>query len=418
MTGNSLVRAVLRNRSEVLLQRGDDTDRWATISGPADTDPERAARREVLAGTELSPAEFQLVRSGDPFACSLDSENCTVHPFLFECEHREVGLGTDTAHTEWLPPTAILSRRTVPGLWRTYDGVRPTVETVEDDTDHGSTRIAIRALAVLRDEAGIAVHGRETTETDDADSDESAVADVAHELLAARPSMTAVANRVHRAMAAAGEPADVVTTAHEGIDRARRVDREAATAGAEFVGDHVATLSRSGTVRELLAAADPARVLVAESRPGREGVDAAVDLEIGDGNPAVTLTTDAAFAAEFAARGVETLLVGADAVLADGRVVNKAGTRAAALAAAHEGISVVVVAASDKISPGGEYDPEERDPSEVYDGDAPVSVANPTFDVTPATAIDTVVTERGALDTGDVEAIAAEHRSLREWDRE
>ena len=44
-----------------------------------------------------------------------------------------------------------------------------------------------------------------------------------------------------------------------------------------------------------------------------------------------------------------------------------------------------------------------------------VSVANPTFDVTPSGAVDTVVTERGTLDAGDIEAIAAEHRQLRGW---
>jgi len=406
------VRVLLRNRSEVLLHHsGDDTDspRWGAVSGPADTDPEREARRAVLTGTDLSPADITLAAAGEPFRVDLRSGQRWVHPFVFDCERREVTLD---GNGEWVPPTAILSRETVPGLWETYDRVRPSVETVADDTEHGSTEVSIRALEMLRDEAGLAAHGQQS---DAGASDDRPVAAVARELVTARPSMTAVGNRVHRAMAAADEPPAVVSTAHEGIKRARRADSEAARAGTDLLGTRVATLSRSGTVREALERADPAEILVAESRPGGEGRDVATALAAG-GGPVVTLTTDAAFEAELATREIDTLVVGADAVLADGRVVNKAGTRAAALAAAHEGIPVVVATASDKIAPGIEHNTEERDPTEVYNGDTPVSVANPIFDVTPASAIDTVATERGTLDTDGVAAIAAEHDDLREWE--
>jgi translation initiation factor 2B subunit (eIF-2B alpha/beta/delta family) len=416
MTGPPVVRPLVRNHSELLLlSRSDATDatgKWGTVSGPADTDPERAARRELLSSTDLSSAEFTLVRAGEPLVVD-GSEQCRVHPFLFDCERRDIA-SKAAARAEWAPPTVMLARETVPGLWRTYDRVRPTVETVAGDTEHGSTRVSIRALEVLRDEAALAAHTQESDAVDTDSHDDRSVAAVAAELVAARPSMTAVANRVHRAVAAADEPADVASTAHEGISRARRVDGEAAAAAVDLLGDSVATLSRSGTVRRTLGAADPGEVLVATSRPGREGVGVAVDLSDAGSEPRVTLTTDTAFAGALATRPVETLVLGADTVLADGRVVNKVGTRGAALAAAHEGIDVVVVAASDKISPGTSYDPEQRDPAEVYDGDAPVSVTSPTFDVTPSGAVDAVVTERGALDTGDIAEIAAEHRALRD----
>jgi translation initiation factor 2B subunit (eIF-2B alpha/beta/delta family) len=415
MTGRGAVRVILRNRSEVLLRREAGEKRWGTVSGPADTDPERAARRELLDSTALSAAEFILVRTGDPVDIDVSSGHRRVHPFLFDCRRRPGGPERASDRTEWVPPTEILARETVPGLWETYDRVRPTVETVAGDTEHGSAHVSIRALAVLRDEAAFATRGG-ASETDGTAAGRS-VAAVARDLLAARPSMTAVANRVHRAMAA-GTPADIPPTAHDEISRARRVDGEAATAAGDLLGEHVATLSRSGTVRETLATADPEQVLVAESRPGREGVDTAAALARAANGPDVTLTTDAAFPGELADREVETLVVGADAVLADGRVVNKVGTRAAALSAAREGTDVVVVAASDKVSPGTGYDPEIRDPGEVYDGDTPVSVTNPTFGVTPPDVVDTVVTEHGVLDAGDVEEIAARHRSLREWERE
>jgi len=55
------------------------------------------------------------------------------------------------------------------------------------------------------------------------------------------------------------------------------------------------------------------------------------------------------------------------------------------------------------------------EPFEVYDGSAPVSVRNPTFDVTPADVV-TVVTEDGVLDADGIRAIAREHRRRRAWE--
>jgi methylthioribose-1-phosphate isomerase len=51
----------------------------------------------------------------------------------------------------------------------------------------------------------------------------------------------------------------------------------------------------------------------------------------------------------------------------------------------------------------------------VYEGDRPISVANPTFDVTDAAAIDGIVTERGVLDSGEVSAIAEELAAFASW---
>lgn len=404
MSPGVTVTGLLRNRGELLLLCYGDTGRWDGVTGGAAGDPAEAVRREIRDETGLDETALTRVRRGNPF--TVDGRDGRVHPFLFDCEHRDIESG-ETTRTEWVSPPAILDRETVPGLWECYDRVRPRAETVANDTEHGSAYVSMRVLEVLRDEAALRARG--TTEPDGA---VRSVGTLARELLTARPAMTAVANRVHRAMA--DDPATIERAAHGGIERAARVDREAATVAASRLGGHVATLSRSGTVRRTLALADPDRVLVAESRPGREGVEVAADLAVPSDDIRVTLTTDAGFPAALADHDVETLVVGADAVLADGRVVNKVGTRGAALAATYEGMDVVVVTASDKISPGTDWDPEERDPAGVYDGDASVSVANPTFDVTPAEVVDAVVTERGALDTDEVRAIADQHRAFRD----
>jgi translation initiation factor 2B subunit (eIF-2B alpha/beta/delta family) len=174
----------------------------------------------------------------------------------------------------------------------------------------------------------------------------------------------------------------------------------------------VATLSRSGTVLAALRAVD-APVLVGESRPAREGVGVAEALA---GDRSVTLATDAALPWLVADRDADCVLVGADAVLADGSVVNKAGTRALALAAAREGVPTYAVAAAAKVRPDAAMCGEEGAPEAVYDGDAAVAVANPTFDRTPADLVTAVVTEDGPLDADGVADVAAAHRAAAGWD--
>lgn len=419
MSPSAVAHGLFRHRGEIRLLRDTDTGRWRGPLGPlgGDLAADSAVVCDLLG---VDSTAVTLARQGAPFPVDDTAlGRCRVHPFLFDCDHRDLSPGGH-GRADWVSPTAIADRETVSFLRESYDRVRPRVETVATDTEHGSTYLSMRALELLRDEATVATRGSgQRGPTDDApdstEAENGSVEAVARELLAARPSMTAVENRINRVMASATDPAAVGPVAHEAIDRAARVDHEAATAAASRLGTDVATLSRSGTVRQTLALADPETVLVAESRPGGEGTAVADTLARRTADTTVTLTTDAGLPAALAAVDVDTLVVGADAVLADGRVVNKVGTRSATLAATHEGVDTVVVAASDKISPDTDRSTEEREPGELYQGDAPVRVRNPTFDVTPPAAVDTVVTERGALDTRDVEGIAAEHRALRDW---
>ncbi|WP_415379083.1 NUDIX domain-containing protein [Halosimplex sp. TS25] len=425
-----VVTVFLRNDSDVLLLERSDavgsySGRWGAVAGHAEGDPDAAALTEIREETGVDPdTDVTLVRRGDPFGVT-DTDLGTrwvVHPYLFDCASRTVDANEETTEFEWAAPTEIRRRETVPDLWTSYDRVRPTAESIAADREHGAAYLSVRALDVLRDEAAVAAE-----RGDDTDGAWSHLTGVARDLLDARPAMAVVTNRVNRAVERAGDsatPASLEAAAHVGIDRATAADDDTAEIAAEEIPDGVATLSRSGTVASALGRANPREVLVAESRPGREGVATAERLvETTDGT--VTLTTDAALADRLAATEIEALVVGADTVLSDGSVLNKVGTRAAATAAASEGIDCLVVAASDKIAPESDrqgdavaaVDREERDPAEVYDGDADLRVANPTFDVTPADRIDALVTERGVLDADGVARVAAEHRALADWDR-
>ncbi|MFU1779828.1 NUDIX domain-containing protein [Haloarcula japonica] len=427
METRPVVTCFLHSEGEVLLLRRSDAvgsyqGQWGGVAGYVaddagrDRDPETAARAEIDEETGLADA-VTLVRRGDSFqAADADRRiRWRVHPFLFDCDARTVTTNAETTETAWVHPPEILTRETVPRLWTSWDRVRPRVETVREDRTHGSAWLSLRALEVLRDEAALADAGRsDGLEAAERDSDGwDALAAVAAELREARPSMVVVANRINRAMAAVTDesPAAVERAATETLNHAVTADRIAAAVAAEHVGDRLATLSRSETVRAVVDAAAPEAVLVAESRPGGEGIGVA---EMLADSAAVTLTTDAAFGHELDVWNADTLVVGADRVLPDGRVVNKAGTRAAALSAAAADVDCYAVCATDKIAPHSEWEREERDPREVYDGDADLAVENPTFDLTPASAV-TVVTEHGVLGTDENEGIADAHRDRSEW---
>ena len=406
-----VVTCFLRHGGEVLLlRRSDDVGsypgRWGAVAGHAEGDPDAAARVEVAEETGLDD-NVTLLRRGEAFAV-VDADRGTrwvVYPYLFESDNRAVETNWENHEHEWVHPTEIRRRETVPDLWESYDRVRPTVETITADREHGSAWLSIRALEVLRDEAEVAVHEKA--------GDWESVTAIARRLLDARPSMPVVSNRVNRVLSRADRtPAAVEATARQAIADALGADEAAAATAVERLPDRIATLSRSGTVRAVLEQADPKAVLVAESRPGGEGVAVAESLA---GGINVTLTSDAGLAWAIHEWGADAVLVGADAISPDGTVRNKVGTRSAALAASHEGIDVVVVAAADKISPEMAFAVDATASAPLYDGPADLSVRSPLFDVTPAALIDAICTEQGILDPARIEAIAADHRANADW---
>ena len=105
---------------------------------------------------------------------------------------------------------------------------------------------------------------------------------------------------------------------------------------------------------------------------------------------------------------VNKVMVGADRVCADGKVVNGIGTYQLALAAEKASIPFYVLCEMLKFDPrlrGDEVDLEEKEPSEVVEpGRLPpeVRVKNPNFDITPMELVTRVVTEKGLLTPQEV----------------
>jgi ribose 1,5-bisphosphate isomerase len=171
-------------------------------------------------------------------------------------------------------------------------------------------------------------------------------------------------------------------------------------------GDVLLTHCNSSAVIEVMKTAwsqgRKFEVFVTETRPRFQGHITA--RELTEAGIPVTLILDDAV--RYFMQRVDKVIVGADAVTANGALVNKIGTSMVALAAHEARVRVWVAAETYKFSPetmiGELVTIEERDPSEIISdekqrGIGPIKVLNPSFDVTPPEYIDLIITERGII---------------------
>lgn len=153
------------------------------------------------------------------------------------------------------------------------------------------------------------------------------------------------------------------------------------------------------------------KVYADETRPWLQGSRLTAWELMRDGIP-VTLNADGAAAAILATGEVRWVIVGADRVTANGDVANKIGTYSLAVLARHHNVGFMVVAPSSTVDmtlqSGADIPIEERDGTEICEirgiplAPEGVSVFNPVFDVTPASSIDLIVTEKGVVRNPDI----------------
>jgi methylthioribose-1-phosphate isomerase len=104
---------------------------------------------------------------------------------------------------------------------------------------------------------------------------------------------------------------------------------------------------------------------------------------------------------------VDTVIVGADRIAANGDVANKVGTYPLAVLAARHGIPFYVAAPISSIdlqtATGADIPIEERAPNEVLSfrgvrvAPPDTGVRNPAFDLTPAELVTGIITDEGVL---------------------
>lgn len=140
-------------------------------------------------------------------------------------------------------------------------------------------------------------------------------------------------------------------------------------------------------------------VIVTETRPLKQGLMTAKELL--EANIDVTFVVDSAVASLM--KKVTKVLLGCDAILADGSVVSKIGTYTIALIANRFQTPVFVAGEILKFDPRtiqGIPEPmEQRSPEEIIDPAElrGAKILNPAFDITPAELVTALITEKGIM---------------------
>lgn len=277
--------------------------------------------------------------------------------------------------------------------------IEASIKAIRDDREHGASWLARAA-------AGVLLRLAEPRDDVSADRWDIVVKTAAQALVAARPSMAAVANTAARIWAAgqSATPADARKQLRDMAERLARHDEQTqhtllTHAEKLFLGN-VYTMSRSGTIEDVLRDLGQRgiieRVLIAASMPGGEGV--AMGRALAERGLDVMLVADAACG--FFIGEASCVVLGADSLRADGSLVNKVGSYPLALVAREAGKPVYVLCETLKIAaPDFPLVLEEMDPAELLpDPVAGFHARNPYFDVTPAALIAGYVTEQGVLD--------------------
>ncbi|HLI08938.1 MAG TPA: translation initiation factor eIF-2B [Ktedonobacteraceae bacterium] len=280
--------------------------------------------------------------------------------------------------------------------------IQQRIEQVRNDREHGSRWLVRETIALLRDIA--------KDELIPPDERLSELWRAGVELAQARPAMAAIAGAVSRIVNAPGGLPGMALAASDLLAAYDTAPQRIASFACPALQGTLMTLSISGTVLSVLraCAATIERVIVLESRPRYEGRETAAEL-VRHGI-AVTLITDAQ--ADIFLPFSQAVVVGADSVLAEGGVLNKAGTALVAWAAHGHNVPFYALCETLKISPqhwkGDLSQLEEKEAEEVLARPiAGVSVRNFYFDYTPPQLVTGVITERGILNRQQIQQIAS-----------
>lgn len=386
LDATAVVTAFLYRRGRVLLLRrservGTYPGRWAGVSGYLERPPLEQALIEIEQEVGVGADQVALRGIGAPMLVT-DRAALTrwlVYTFLFRLRAgAQVRTDWEAATWEWVPPEEVAHRKTVPGLASGLSRVWPPWGTarfwsiladIATDTKRGATDLALGGLPTVD-----SVRGRNRRRA----------------LLAfasLQPSMGIFPHLAARLL-------NTRTSARRLADEVRAATTRSAEHAAAALGTsgRVLTHSASSACGEaLLHWWRPGReVVVTESRPEQEGVSLA--RELASAGLRVTLISDAQVGL-FVPR-CDAILVGADAITADDQLINKAGTRLAALAARESGIPCYAVIQTHKVCPPGwplSLTPQEPGKLARVRG---VRVANVAFDATPVSWFTEVLTER------------------------
>jgi ribose 1,5-bisphosphate isomerase len=296
---------------------------------------------------------------------------------------------------------------------REQQQIEQRIDQICNDREHGSRWLVREAILILRDLAKV--------EDEASDFHQGQIKQYARQIAQARPAMAALTSAVSRVVSVEGGLPEIAEEAERLLAEYDAATARIAEHAVPYLRGHLLTCSLSGTVLEVLLARRQQieSVTVLEGRPRYEG--RAMAQALAEQGLAVTLITDAQ--ADIFLAQCQAIVVGADSVLVNGDVLNKAGTALLSWAAHGRNIPLYVLCETLKISPRRwiEHDPsqrahnlgllEEKEPDEVVADPLPgVTVRNFYFDRTPYRLVTHVITEQGVLDRRTIREIAVKTR--------
>lgn len=287
------------------------------------------------------------------------------------------------------------------------------IDEIRNDRTHGASQLARQAVEVLKSaaEQSQAVSVKEFLLEQK---------EIGQKLMSARPAMAPLFNVVNSLLKAVSEKSTeieldllkrfTISKADEVFNGSLQAITQIAEYGSKLIaeGDKIMTHSYSSTVMAVLKAAFAThrRIEVITTRSGPSRTGERIARELGLYGIPVTFIDDTAMGLYISI--VNKVMVGADRVCADGKVVNGIGTYQLALAAKAAGIPFYVLCETLKFDPrlsGDEVDLEEKESSEVVEPQRLpplVKIKNPYFDITTPELITGIVTENGLLTTEEV----------------
>lgn len=276
------------------------------------------------------------------------------------------------------------------------------IAQVREDRDHGSRWLVRQAITILRDSA--------TSPATAPDERLRLVRQAGNELARARPAMFALAGAVIRILGSSDNPDEIARAAEQLLHEYDTAVDDITEVARPLLHGTLMTHSLSGTVLDVLTACASTieQVIVLEGRPRYEGREVALALQ--KAAIATTLITDAQ--ADIFLPRCSAVIVGADTVLANGDILNKAGTALLAWAARGHRVPLYILCETLKIATypwqGDLAQLEEKEPQEVWEHPGgTITIHNFYFDHTPSRLVTHLMTEQGILSKQQIRHIAS-----------
>ena len=396
---------LLRKSKEVGAYRG----KWGAVSVflEENENPYERAKLEISEETALTSKNLLLIRSGELLRV-YDQEKDTVwvvSPFLFATPESTISVNWQNSQYKWVEPDELANFETVPGLKQTFDRVRWDLSSPPANLSKAITIVDEMAYDKIN---GASYLGRKAIEAIDAAAYHSTAqtnSDLFRDVLMivtkmriVQPNMASIRNTTGRLLHdidSACQTSKSVTEYKKLIERLARKALANCISAAELVSTNLSNMiirkhrilthSYSNTVRRAiqLCSNRELQVYVTESGPTFEGKTLARELiELGFTTTVLSDTTTGAFPIKF-----DAVVIGADSILADGSIINKAGTKDITRAARQYSIPVYVAA--------------ERSKLDIMQFLGSPLHLNEMFDLTPGEFLTSIITEEGEMKPSD-----------------